>query len=766
MSISITRRGLLVSTATLAAGSAMWAVGPVLGQGQDDRAIGRTHHALLIAVTAYPELPPRASLVGPNNDAELVREFLLNNAPVRFEPENVTVLADDLEPATAAPTRENIRQKMAELAGKVENGDFVYLHFSGHGAQQPAMEPENEIDGMDEIFLPRDTMPWIDREAGVPNAYIDKEIRDDLQAIRDKGAFVWAVFDCCHSGTMTRAADMFDQDSTDRKIEFSDLGIPEEAVRAARAEAEPATRGMGADTARPNPLGFVADVEKTGAESMAPGGMVAFFAAQTVETTPEMLLPRNVEDARKLGLFTFTLFSKIAENPSTTYRQLGQSILQAYSADNRQRPTPLFEGDLDRYVFGSADAARVSQWPIKLDGMTAEIPAGQLHRLSRGAKLAVVASPAAATEEALGYVEVLTATNLSSQLIPLRSQEAVAASSAGLAPIRIADIPPGAFARLVELSIQFELAVALPSEETDYPDETAMVMGILQRIVDEKAVPVNLRLVGARDAADLRLAILSEMDVGILIEERNKAQGIEVASRAALSTQPRLWLLPPSADLSLEVGLRPPSLPLGDESEEAVARVLAENLVSIYRATNLSRLSAASDYQPEEVEIGFNLLRIETGELQPMAAGAVPVLMPDDQVHLEGRNGSARPVDINVLFIGSDYSITHMYAERLQSGNEVRRPLFRITDSSFGIERVIVVLTEAAPQTGVEDLSFLAQPGVRNATRSAMPGDGGFGSLLADLADAPETRSAALIGASNAKKGAVMIFPLETAPRG
>jgi hypothetical protein len=40
-----------------------------------------------------------------------------------------------------------------------------------------------------------------------------------------------------------------------------------------------------------------------------------------------------------------------------TYRQLGQAILQQYAADARNKPTPLFDGDLDAPVFGTKEAA-------------------------------------------------------------------------------------------------------------------------------------------------------------------------------------------------------------------------------------------------------------------------------------------------------------------------------------------------------------------------------------------------------------------------
>ena len=747
----LTRRGFLAGSAALTVtGAALAALpGAALAQG----AANRTNHALLVAVTAYPDLPPKASLVGPNNDASLVREFLLDSSPVNFDAANVKVLADNIDNASP-PTRAAIRGSLEELAGRVEAGDFVYLHFSGHGAQQPAMDPSIEPDGLDEIFLPRDTGMWTDRTKGVPNALIDKELRDHLQAIRDKGAFIWAVFDCCHSGTMTRAASMVDEDISERKIDFTDLGISEADMAAAIAQGEGASRGLGGPAPRQSAIA-VAPSEPTGAESIAPGGMVAFFAAQTVETTPEMLLPRNAEDATKLGLFTFTVFSKIAENPAMTYRQLGQAVLQAYSGDNRTRPTPLFEGDLDKPVFGMTDADRLAQWAIRNENGTLEIPAGQLHRLSPGAKLAVLPSPGATLDQALGYVEVLSARNLTSRLMPVAHE--------GLPAIAAGDIPAGAYARLTELSIGFELVIARPGGGDAFAEEIDLLNTILDRIVEEKKAPVNLRFVDAHEAADIKLAVMSEMDVGIMIADQG---GMEVASRASLGTAPRVWLLPPSAELSLDEGRRAPSLPIDAANADAILEALADNLVLIFRATNLSRLAAASDFRDEQFNVQFKIKREDAGAAEALVPGTVPIVHPDDQVHLEARNGSSKPVDINVLYIGSDYSISHMYAERLHGGSEIDIPLLAFTPSSYGIERMVAVLSEAAPQTPVEDLSFLEQIGVRQATRAAGVGTAGFGDLLRDVAGAPATRGAARLGEkAEGAKGAVMIFPMENLPR-
>ncbi|TIT18624.1 MAG: caspase family protein, partial [Mesorhizobium sp.] len=125
--------------------------------------------------------------------------------------------------------------------------------------------------------------------------------------------------------------------------------------------------------------------------------------------------------------------------------------------------------------------------------------------------------------------------------------------------------------------------------------------------------------------------------------------------------------------------------------------------------------------------------------------------------------GSTNLVDINVLYVGSDYSIQHFLAERLTEGAVLEEGLFKFTDTSFGMERMIAVLTEAPPQSEKQDLSFLAQEGVVSVTRGL--GQPSFSDMLADIGMAPATRSAMRLTDDKGSKGAVMIFPMETVPR-
>ncbi len=735
--LKLTRRSMLVGTSALAAAAALPARA---------FAAARTYHALLVACTQYPNLPPKVTLIGPKHDAVLVHEYLLKNTPpqVIFAPQNVTVLATEVEGATGAPTHENIKAAFAALAAKVQRDDFVYLHLSGHGAQQPAMNAGDETDGLDEIFLPSDTNRWQDQSKGVPNALIDNEIGAALDAIRDKGAFVWVIFDCCHSGTATRAV----SDEMERQVEFKDLvhdGIAEEEADRIIAAATGASASRGFDEAGNRKPAFNL-VNPTSAASIAKGGMVAFFAAQTIETTPEMPLPKGAEDAQRYGLFTYTIFSKLAENPNITYRQLGHAVLQQYSADARPRPTPLFEGELDARIFGSTAIDTIMQWPIDIKDGAATLPAGLLHRLARGAKLAILPSPTSELDEALGYLEVKSAKNLTSTVAPV----AYEAGGKPYPAVALDQLPPKPYARLAEVVVDYRLTVARPAEAPGLTAEVALVNAALDDLSARTDATFSIALVAPGAQADLRLAVLRESEIK--------------GARAGAPATPALWFLPPSGDIALDNGKRPPLVAIDLADRPKLETGVSGNLTKIFRATGLSRLATASDYPADQVSVAFTIKRVKTDTVEPLGGATVPRVNPGDEVHIKAENLSSKLVDINILYVGSDYSITHIDAQRLVSGAKVEEGLLAFTDASFGMERMIAVLTEAPAQSEIEDLSFLAQEGVPPETR-AVGVRGGFSAMLTDIGAAPSTRSAMKLGdKAGAAKGAVMIFPLETVP--
>ena len=168
------------------------------------------------------------------------------------------MLADGVEGADE-PTLAGIRAAFENLRQKIAPGDFVYLHFSGHGSQAPARHPEQELDGLDELFLPADIGPWNDSVGEVTNALVDDEIGTLINGLRKRGASVWAVFDSCHSGTVTRGLGKQHplDEEVSHKLDPAMLGLSDEVL----SKREPVqTRGNGAaGTAVPESGSLVKD---------------------------------------------------------------------------------------------------------------------------------------------------------------------------------------------------------------------------------------------------------------------------------------------------------------------------------------------------------------------------------------------------------------------------------------------------------------------------------------------------------------------------
>ena len=642
-------------------------------------ALARENYALLIGANQYPALEERWWLKGPANDVQLVATYLTTEAPVPFAADHVTVLSDGVAGAKA-PTLGAIRGAFATLTAEVQPGDFVYLHFSGHGTQAPARDGSTELDGLDELFLPVDIGPWSDQVGEVQNALVDDEIGTLIDGLRAKGANVWAVFDSCHSGTVTRAVDSAEDDVRVRQLPPEALGIDMDAVEVSRS-VDPR------------------QVEAPFDAGSGAGSFVAFFAAQTNEVTPEKNLPKGKPGRKPQGVFTWTLMETLAEYPNATYAQIGQEVLRRYAVKNLAKSTPLFEGDLDQVVFGGEGGARVSQWQAEVTEAGLVIPAGTLHGLSEGAVLAVMASAADADADALGYVELTSVETFAS------TGQAVERDGKTLP----AELPKGVTLRKLDAVLDFTLTVALPPEGSAPADALLAALANLT----EAAGP-RLLFVAPGQEADLRLAVLPD------------------------SPRPdAIWVLP-STGLAENLAATP-SVSTGDKDGAELAAVLADTLTTMARAQNLMKLAGAVGTSNPEVEVELLTRTPEDRTLRPLPFAPVPVLIPDDEVHVLAQNNSDAPVDVNVLYIGADWSISHWFSGRLQPGDELKQGLFKISGDVLGQERMLVVVTPAKPQSPVEDLSYLAQDAL-DTTRAV--GGTAFDDALAEAGFGETTRGA------------------------
>lgn len=142
--------------------------------------------ALLIGINDYPDEQNR--LYGCVNDVFRISEVLQEFG---FSPEEIRVTLN--ERATA----KEIRSRLKWLLSDAKKDDLRFFFYSGHGAQIPSSHADYELDSNDECLVPYD-FDWT-----IEHAYTDKEFLE-LYSQLSFGVNFITVFDCCHSGGLTR----------------------------------------------------------------------------------------------------------------------------------------------------------------------------------------------------------------------------------------------------------------------------------------------------------------------------------------------------------------------------------------------------------------------------------------------------------------------------------------------------------------------------------------------------------------------------------
>ncbi|KAL2156168.1 hypothetical protein VTH82DRAFT_913 [Thermothelomyces myriococcoides] len=113
---------------------------------------------------------------------------------------NTEIAAD---PDLVRATRDNVVRAFKKIADDVSSGDFVYIHYAGHGGQIPTRFPSIKSNGKDEAFILVSDEPSDVTDRKVD--YIrDVELAYLLMRIAEKRPAITLVLDCCHSGGATR----------------------------------------------------------------------------------------------------------------------------------------------------------------------------------------------------------------------------------------------------------------------------------------------------------------------------------------------------------------------------------------------------------------------------------------------------------------------------------------------------------------------------------------------------------------------------------
>lgn len=133
----------------------------------------------------------KAELKGCINDVHKMHACLLER--YGFDEQDITILIDT-DRSFTEPTGKNIRRALQNLVRSAEPGDFLFVHYSGHGTRLPAETGEQDDTGYDECIVPCDM-----------NLITDEDFKELVCQVPD-GCRITIVSDSCHSGGLISGA--------------------------------------------------------------------------------------------------------------------------------------------------------------------------------------------------------------------------------------------------------------------------------------------------------------------------------------------------------------------------------------------------------------------------------------------------------------------------------------------------------------------------------------------------------------------------------
>lgn len=158
------------------------AVAPAQGQTVDrpaaDVTTSSARHALIIGIGHYADSSV-APLPGVAHDRVSATQMA---AAMHIPANNIRYLQD------ADATGDAIRQAIADLTTRVNDGDKVFIHYSGHGTRY--LDPDSG--GCVEALLAHD--------GGAKGTLSNREMADLLAGITRKTDKLFVMYDACHSG--------------------------------------------------------------------------------------------------------------------------------------------------------------------------------------------------------------------------------------------------------------------------------------------------------------------------------------------------------------------------------------------------------------------------------------------------------------------------------------------------------------------------------------------------------------------------------------
>ena len=337
--------------------------------------------ALLIGINKYTNYP----LKGCNNDVQNIETYIEEHLKHKFEEDKVSIvkLLDE------AATKQSIIQEILQLKNST-NDTAILIYFSGHGTQEETGGLfKEDYNGLIECLVCYE-------DSTTNNLLADKEIRYLLSQFTNNPHLV-TIFDCCHSGTMTKAPASDKQELT-RSIYG---GNPP------RVYAE----FYFSDTIEKNKL-----VDKFSYEAFgAIKNHIHIGACLATEQSTEKPLPSPFDTSKyeQQGVLTNYLINfLIATNSNVNYEELSRWSNISFNNTTTSKQTPnikkLGKGHLDKLSgwLGVADLSKrdflsLKVYPHKGDWY---IDKGKLWGLEKGMTVAILEDEVEILETTIEYV--------------------------------------------------------------------------------------------------------------------------------------------------------------------------------------------------------------------------------------------------------------------------------------------------------------------------------------------------------------------------
>ncbi|MHC0068621.1 caspase family protein [Nostoc sp. UIC 10890] len=610
------------------------------------------YYALLIGINCY--LPNKlaggysyGNLAGCVQDVNKVEAYLLNTVPkikifkLTSSISNNSILPK--EPEELLPTYKNIINKIQELTSLGEKGDFVYIHFSGHGGRTKTNYSKWKGDnGLDESLVPID----IGTSEG---QYIrDVELAYIFNKMIDKGLVLTVVLDSCHSGGTARG-----------NARIRGLGIVDETPRLTESLVGSIEELMSSWEKITSSTRNVAAASSWLPEQR---GYTLLAACRDNEFAYE-----DVFDGQESnGALTYWLLDSLKKlGTGVTYKTLHNRLL-AKIHSQFERQMPMLQGESERLIFGSNSVASQLTVPVikvNLAQKRVHLQVGEANGVLKDAEFAIYSLGTADIKQTDKRVALI-------QITELGAVDSWAEIKQLIGKNTIENIEQGATALLLHPSIKLVRKVRLLPTKSALPElEVAKLTVEGNAWIDFVSSDEN-----RSEAVAYQVSVNEKGEYEIL-----DSTGIPIAN-----LQPVLKVSEPNA------------------AADVVNRLVhLSKYQAVLQLDNNDPVSAlAGKIKVELCKAGDNRELKSFGEFSN-----IPTLNVDEFAYLKIRNDFSQALNITVLAIQPDWSIGKLHPSGadfivLEAGHEIKPPIRFRTSLPEGYQEGVDILKVFATVAG------------------------------------------------------------------